>query len=151
MSGFSVPSGLKDAVDLLVADSAGMQKAGKSAAESDDDFFYGEAKAEELGNFNVNNFLSNKGLEGKYNNKNTRMLIYDLENDYSVPKNPKASALGDLGINFSSQIMKLGYDDLSERFIWLYSAPKRRQLSETDSVLKQIERDREILRKRREL
>ena len=57
MSGFSVPSGLKDAVDLLVADSAGMQKAGKSAAESDDDFFYGEAKAEELGNFKVNNFL----------------------------------------------------------------------------------------------
>ena len=149
MTDYSVPSGVKDAVDSLVANSTGVMKLGINAAEGDDDFNYGEAKAEELGNFNVTGFISNKGLEGKYENKNQRLLIYDLENDYSVPKDPKASALGGLGINFSSKIQEIGYDELSERFIWLYTAPKLRRLSEAESVLSQITKDREILRRRR--
>ena len=80
------------------------------------------------------------------------MAFISIEKKYAVPKKNEATQDGVVKIAFSSPIKRLSYEELSKKLIFLYTeGPPTRILNHDSSrVLRQIEKDREVLNRPRE-
>ena len=114
-----------------------MYKVGSSVVGSKHEF-YSEIDALKNASFDVEDWLKEKGDddESKLDFENQRLIQHSLKDIYSVPSEPAVSAQGSVSVNFSSRLKPLSYDEISKRFIWLYTdgTPEERRNLQSSEV-----------------
>ena len=82
---------------------------------------YNEDVAETRSNFDIFEWLAERGDYTIATPGNRRQTLLSLEDFYSVPKLGQVDEYGEVTIDFSSALKILDYEQISYRFIWTFS------------------------------
>ena len=87
--------------------------------------FYDFEEAEKLADFNTREWLESKAnldRDVSIDYENQRLLSLSLAHVYVMPRPASVDKSGGIFLKFSSPIQTLNYDELAQKYIWLYTA-----------------------------